>query len=361
MYAVVSDLHCHNYTLFARFNPDGVNSRLRLVLDELLRTAKALKAAGGHTLVIAGDVFHTRGTIDPEVLNPLRATIEEIVGMGIEILIIPGNHDLKSAETEELASSIQNLEQTGLVGMGGVRVFNEPKVVGHVDGMLALVPWRNTQAGLLDDLQKLADLYKGQIAEMDVFIHAGIDGVLSGMPANGLTHMKLAAFGFRRVFAGHYHNHKDFGNGVISIGASTHHNWGDVGTRAGFLMVDAASVTFHASQAPAFIDISDIAEDDIPLVVPGNYVRFRGAAMTDEQVNDFRDELRRMGAAGTSIECPRTSAVLRTTAPQKAAVTTEQSIEAFVLAQPPVSTRVTAAEVTQRAIQLLHEAQAVAA
>lgn len=361
MYAVVSDLHCHGYTLFARFGPDGVNTRLRLVLDELLRAAEELKAAGGDTLVIAGDVFHTRGTIDPEVLNPLRETITLIVDMGVTVLVIPGNHDLKSAETEELSSAVQNLEQTGITGTGGVRVFNKPSYVGHVDGYLGFVPWRNTQAGLLEDLAELAATPGLPLDQTDVFIHAGIDGVLSGMPASGLTHMKLASFGFRRVFAGHYHNHKDFGNGVISIGASTHHNWGDVGTRAGFLLVDAQKVQFQASHAPSFIDISDIAEDDMALAIPGNYVRWRGPAMTEDQVNTFRDELRAMGALGTSIECPRTSTALRLSAPRKVAMTMEQSIDAFVQAAPPTSTRVTSEQVVQRAIQILNEARAVAA
>lgn len=359
MYAVVSDLHCHGYTLFARFGPDSVNTRLRMVLDELLRTARELKAAGGETLVIAGDVFHTRGTIDPEVLNPLREVIAEIVNMGIMVLIIPGNHDLKSAETEELASAVQNLEQVGLTGRGGCRVFNKPGYVGHTDGYLGFVPWRNTQAGLLDDLTDLANTPGLVLDQTDVFIHAGIDGVLSGMPANGLTHMKLASFGFRRIFAGHYHNHKDFGNGVISIGASTHHNWGDVGTKAGFLLVDPTSIKFRASQAPSFIDISDIAEDDMALAIPGNYVRWRGPALTEEQVNAFREELRAMGALGTSIECPRTTTALRMNAPRKVAMTTEQSIEAFIQAAPPTSTRVTPEEVLHRAIQILNEAQAV--
>lgn len=356
-YAILSDIHAHTFTLFSKTNSQGVNSRLDTILGEMLRAADALKLAGGTRMVIAGDIMHTRGQIDPEVLNPLRKTIEQILGMGIDIDAIPGNHDLKSVETQELSSSIQNLSQISLAG-GQFRVFNEPTVIDNGGHLLAFIPWRNTKDGLMADLKKIATDWAAHLSNMDVFIHAGIDGVLSGMPAHGLTHHDLGVFGFRRVFAGHYHNHKDFGNGVVSIGATTHHNWGDVGTRAGFLLVNGndGSFTFNASQAPLFVDVSGMTEEDMMFSVPGNYVRFRGPTMTNEQVKELREELMKMGARGTSIEVPRASSVARSAQPGKA-ISIEQSIEAFVTATPPAS--VDPAAVVKRAIEVLHESQAV--
>jgi DNA repair exonuclease SbcCD nuclease subunit len=359
MYAVLSDIHAHGFTLFAKTDPDGVNSRLRITLNEMLRAARALVAAGGNRMVIAGDLLHTRGQIDPEVLNPLRETISEILAMGIDIDAIPGNHDLKSAETQELSSSIQNLAQISPSG-GVFTVYNEPWVSGVETCGFLFIPWRNTKEQLLKDLQAHAIKYGSKIDKMDVFIHAGIDGVLSGMPAHGLTHTELGAFGFRRVFAGHYHNHKDFGNGVVSIGATAHQNWGDIGTRAGFLLVNETdgSFTFHRSEAPHFIDISGMQPDDILMVAPGNYCRVRGAPMTAEEIRDLRQLLHDMGALGTSIEVPRTNAVLRTTKPASG-VSIAQSIENFVKSAPP-ATGVTAEDVIKRAIETLNESQAVA-
>lgn len=356
-YAVLSDIHAHAFTLFAKPGANGINSRLEIILNEMERAADALLAAGGNTMVIAGDILHTRGQIDPEVLNPLRMTIERIMAKGIDILAIPGNHDLKSAETSEISSSIQNLAQIDLGG-AEFRVFNQRTYVVRDDMQFGFVPWTTSKEQLLDDLKWLAS--KPNHKHLDVFIHAGIDGVLSGMPAHGLTHHELAAFGFRNVFAGHYHNHKDFGNGVTSIGATTHHNWGDIGTRAGFLLVNEMDGSFKhmPTEAPRFVDISGMTEEDMVFAAPGNYVRFRGPTMTNDQVKELREELMKMGAIGTSIEVPRTTQVLRTTQPGKA-VTTEQSIEAFVKASPPASVDPTA--VIKRAIETLHETQAVAA
>lgn len=358
MYAILSDIHAHGFTLFAKTNNAGVNTRLQIILDEMLRAANELQAAGGEIMVIAGDLFHTRGHIDPEVLNPVRGVVEKILMMGIDIYAIPGNHDLKSAETSELSSSIQNLAQISISG-GQFQVLNKPTLVGFDKYALAFVPWRNTKEQLLEDLDDLKTRCGGNPSGVDVFIHAGIDGVLSGMPAHGLTHTELGVFGFRRVFAGHYHNHKDFGNGVVSIGATTHQNWGDIGTKAGFLLVDESTgaITFNRSQAPHFIDISGMDELEMQMEVPGNYARFRGPTMTNDEVKELREELMKMGALGTSIEVPRTMNTVRSTQPAKA-VTIAESIEAFVKSAPPAT--VDPAAVVKRAIETLNESQAVA-
>ncbi|MTH61104.1 metallophosphoesterase family protein [Paracoccus litorisediminis] len=359
-FAILSDIHAHAWTVFGKPGPDGVNNRLSIILAEIERAADELVLRNGDTMVIAGDILHTRGTIDPEVLNPLRACFERVLSRGITVLAIPGNHDLKSAETSELASAIQNLEQIGVSG-GSFTVFNKTTALAQPDGSTFLmVPWHNTQAGLLAALQDVVDNWGLDLAKTDVFIHAGIDGVLSNMPAHGMNHVKLGAFGFRRVFSGHYHNHKDFGNGVVSIGATTHQNWGDVGTRAGFILADAGKIEFMPAQSPSFIDISALQPTDWPMVAGGNYVRYRGASMTGDQVVELRQHLHDMGALGVSVEAPRASSVSRSTAVHQAR-TTEESIDAFVRDVPPADPAVKIEDVVRRSIEILNESQAVAA
>jgi DNA repair exonuclease SbcCD nuclease subunit len=358
-YVVLSDIHAHNWSLFAATNPDGVNTRLRIILNEIERAADALIAKGGHRMIIAGDIFHTRGVMDPEVLNPVRETFDRVIEKGIEVFAIPGNHDLKSRDTIELSSAIQNLEQVGLTG-GSFRVMNEPSIHQTPYFNLCFVPWRNTTEELLRDLGNLAK-EPIVLAKTDVFIHAGIDGVLSGHSAtgSGLTVADLAKFGFRHVFAGHYHNHAVLGSGVVSIGATTHHNWGDVGTRAGFLMVDGlhGTVQFNDTQAPKFVDISGQTEEDMELMSIGNYVRFRGPQMTNEQINEFRDQLKKWGALGTSIEVPRVSAVTRTTAPVKG-LSIKESIDKYVT-DATVPAHLTKQEILKKAQEVFYLSQAV--
>jgi DNA repair exonuclease SbcCD nuclease subunit len=342
-------------------NADGVNSRLQITIDETRRAAQQVLAEGGKTMIISGDVFHARGSIDPEVLNPVRDVTEEILAMGVDIYIIPGNHDLKSNDTSRLSSAVQNLEQISISG-GQVTVMNEVTPVKMEDGYFGFVPWRHNTEALLEDLAKLAK--HPNAADMHVFIHAGIDGVLSGIPGHGLTAAKLSSYGFAGVYAGHYHNHADMSAGlpnrVMSIGAPTHQNWGDVGTQAGFLILDtdANTVTFHDTAAPKFIDISGMSELDMEIESAGNYVRFRGPQMTQDDINELRNQLKAWGALGVSIEVPRKVEALRSTAPATG-LTLDQSVSKFVDEMKDVPAHVDRAAVAKRAMEVLNETRAV--
>jgi DNA repair exonuclease SbcCD nuclease subunit len=359
-FAVLADIHAYGSTIYSGTGADGVNTRLALILSELRRAARTLKAQGGSVMFIAGDIFHTRGSIDPEVLNPLRETIEDILDFGIDIHAIPGNHDLKSKDSRALSSQIENLAQISIAG-GIFRCYNEAIVVGLQDHPFGFVPWRNSIDDLKTDLEALKAAYP-KPEDMHVFIHAGIDGVLSGMPAHGLTDADLAAYGFKRVYAGHYHNHVVFLAGkVVSVGATTHHNWGDVGTRAGFLIVDtdADTVTFYDTQAPKFCDLTGLDELDMELECKGNYVRFRGPTMTQTEINELRDQFRKWGALGVSIEVPKATVATRAAAtPTGKGVTLDQSVGNFIDGSTTIPASIDKAKLKKRAQEVLDASRA---
>lgn len=323
-YLVLSDLHCHGWSAFSRVESNGMNSRLRIIIAEIDRAVGELKKAGGDTCVLAGDLFHERGKIHPEVFNPVYDCFKRHHDDGLFIYAIPGNHDLAGKETTELGNAIQTLS-----AMPNFTVLTKPTVIER----MAFVPWCGTKDGLRATVQELADsMNLSARSETDLFIHAGIDGVLIGVPDHGLTAAECAAWGFRRVFAGDYHNHKIMEGGkVISIGATTHQSWNDVGTKAGFLLVTDDAVRFHASHAPAFVEITgDTPEEDVAPTVEGNYVRLRGVELTHAEVIETRKDLERLGARGVLIQAtPKKPATGRTGAVAKSA-TLEASVAAYV-------------------------------
>lgn len=358
IYGVVSDLHCHAWSVFSQTNRAGINSRLEATLSELRRAGDAVLANGGRTLVVAGDVFHTRGVIDPEVLNPTRAAFAELVGKGIEIHIIPGNHDLKSQDTNELSSAVQNL------GSNRIHIYNKPTLVELDACWLALMPWRWSNSDLLIDLEAIKNqAVTGGIypAAIDVFVHAGVDGVLPHLSGGELTDKKLGAFGFRRVFAGHYHNHVELAHGVVSIGATTHQTWGDVNSRAGFLTVDqlTGDVTFNDTRAPKFVDISGLDEDEMALLCPGNFVRFRGSHMTQADINALRSQFTSWGALGTSIEVPKTVVAARSGASPKTGLTLEASVKSYIDESSDLPAEIDRERLKERAGEVLARSLAV--
>lgn len=323
-YLLVSDIHAHGWSQFSTLLPDGINSRLKIINDELLRASRVLESAGGDQMIFAGDLFHTRGSIDPEVFNPTFDTFRNVSSLDIEIDAVPGNHDLKGKETSELGNAMQKLG-----AIPGMVVHTGPQLITHDFGYALLVPWVSKVDDLKRTLEGQVAAHAAAIGATDLIIHAGIDGVIKGLPDHGLSSSYLASLGFRRVFAGHYHDHKVMEGGkVISIGATTHQTFSDIGAKAGFLLVYEDRVEYHASHAPSFIEINEnTPEEDIPLIVPGNYVRVRGLKMTDSDAQELRKDLERQGAAGISIEVARQVVQARGTTTTKSRTLTESVMD----------------------------------
>lgn len=328
-YLVSSDQHCYNWSTFASIDPlTGVNTRLQTTLAELERSAAELVAAGGSLMFLAGDLFHTRGTIDPECFNPTHDCIKRILAFGVSIYAIPGNHDLKGNSADKLGNAMQTFS-----ALDHFNVITTPTVIPFGGTRVGFVPWErdvNVLMAILRDMH--GSMLPEEAAQTDVIIHAGINEVKPDMPASGLNSADLASIGFKRVFAGHYHDHKIMQDGkVISIGATTQQTFGDVGTKAGFLIVTDTNVGFRSTRAPEFIDIDgETNPEDVPLLVDGNFVRVRGMTLSDEQVVQTRKDLLAMNAKGVSIQTLREVVSERTEGVATKALSLEDSIANFV-------------------------------
>lgn len=358
-YLLVSDLHCHAWSAFATVNERGVNSRLQIILDELERAADELVKAGGNCMFLAGDVFHVRGSIAPSVFNPTFETFVRIAKKGIHVRAIPGNHDLEGKDTTAIGNAFQQLEN-----IGNFEVITEPRLVKVVETTVPgvfMVPWQANKAKLREVIAGIQSIPDIATENYDLILHVGIDGMLDGVPDSGLSAKEVASWGFKRVFAGDYHNHrKADGLEVISIGATTHQTWSDIGTKAGFLLVYPNEVKYHASWAPSFVEITDEDDpDEIPLIVDGNYVRVRGFKLTDAELKLFRENLEEMGARGVTFQVAREVVGARTGSAVAKAATLDESIgkyvETLTLPDPSMLTEVTAA-----ALNILNHVRSIA-
>lgn len=323
VWGLMADLHLHPWSAFASTNADGVNNRLAGLLSEMERCAGEVKAAGGNLIVIAGDVFHVRGSVSPTVLNATRDMMKKTVEeLGVVWVVMPGNHDLEGKETTRISSAVTSLEMTG------VHVISEPKRLGSL-GNLLLIPWVERAADLKVMLQA-----ENIDKDTDLILHAPIDGVIEGLPLHGIEPAFLASLGARRVFAGHYHNHKAFPGGVYSIGALAHHTWSDVKSSAGFLLVSDTQVEWRQSRLPQFIDLDNLVETDpteLSMAVDHNYVRVKVETSKTAEVEAARKELLDMGALGVIVQAkPKPASRPLTASGAIASVSSGASLEVSV-------------------------------
>jgi DNA repair exonuclease SbcCD nuclease subunit len=317
-YALLSDIHCHAWSAFSTVDPDGVNSRLRIILNELMRAARLLKVRKGDTMVLAGDLFHVRGSVKPSVMNPVFETFREISRMGINVYSIAGNHDLEGSDADELGNAMQ-----ALGSIGAFYPITEPTKVDTGAHRIFLLPWYSK----LDALRHQLKNFDGA-KDHDSIIHAPVNGVVKGIPDIGLTPDELADFGFNRVFAGHFHNHVAFPRRVWSIGATTHQTWNDPGSLAGFMMVYPDRVEHIPTEAPQFVDLTK-PEHISPTVVKCNYVRLKLTEVSEADIKAYRDELESMGALAVSIIATKKTEATRESK-IKSGTSLEESVAIFI-------------------------------
>lgn len=322
----MADIHAHSWSAFSTLDSEGRNTRLMDICGEIYRCAKETHEAGGEDVIIAGDLFHVRGSVTPDVFNPVRdVMLRAAKDFTVKFSGIPGNHDLTSKESRKLGSSVAMLETQGIIE------FHHEMVIGK--GIL-MMPWQQDAAEIFRLALEWVKRIGSSPHKVDLIIHRGIDGTLSTMPPHGFTAVNLSALGFKRVFAGDYHHHKDFGGGVYSIGALTHQTWSDVGTKAGFLIVHDDRVDWRCSNAPQFIDISELGDldvDDLSLEVEGHFVRARLGEATAGDITSWRNELLALGAKGVLINAtPKTVTQARAGVTAKSLTALDKSVLDYV-------------------------------
>lgn len=315
VFGIMSDTHNHNWHSFSQTTPDGINSRLEIILDETKRLAQEVKRRGGSTIYHCGDLFHVRGSVAPSVLNPTLQVYQEIINEGIDIRILAGNHDLESKTSKDISSAISAMgyiyDETN---PSYCTVTNDSRL--FYDDKVAMIAWYENIAELLNKIEQVKQSLieeKEKPHQWTLMCHAPIDGVIYGLPEHGLTAQQLADFGFKNVFCGHYHNHKDLGQGVYSVGALTQNSWSDIGSKAGFVIVDEGNVIWYESQAPKFVEITpDFDKKHLKDFVEGNYVRARVSLEHSSEINKLRSFLtNKCGAKGVQIISVRTAPTVR--------------------------------------------------
>lgn len=305
LYGLFSDPHYHNWSAFSKTDANGLNSRLKIQCETTYKMAQFVAEQGCKYLFCAGDTFHTKGVISPTVLYYVTQMFKKIRDdLGLKVVLLAGNHDLETDDSVFSANASASLEGVGveIVCSKGVKTYDFGNTAVH------LISWRSKAAETLYDLKEYFKLIDDD-KQHDVIVHVGINKVLSGLPDTGLDPDELKSIGYRNIFSGHYHNHKVLVDGVTSVGALMHHNWGDVGSSAGFCIVNEDGTFKHyETDAPVFMEAeSAIKEEDFT----GNYVRFKAITDTPEEEEAIKNEIMALSPAGLICNFIRRSTLAR--------------------------------------------------
>lgn len=285
--AIISDVHFNAFKPFATYDC-GENSRLTEIVDAF-REAVSLAAVNGcRALFVCGDLFHTRGALRPSVFNRVFFEVEE-AAEDMEIVIIPGNHDMENYRGGATAVDT-------LAGIRGVRVIKEPNMVEVGDLLVGGIPYIHDHAEFLREFAAMANDWP---KVPDCFlIHQGVDNFATpGMPETTLTAERLATIFAGPIFTGHYHVARKDGT-VISPGSLVQHGFGETQEPKGVWLwdTDSGDIRLVPVAGPSFVTVATKKEAE---QTDGCYVRVK--ADTLAKAEKIKAAAMEVGAKGVVI------------------------------------------------------------
>lgn len=259
----IADVHIANHKAFGGEVRSSINKRCRYTLNVLSDAVNMCHKENG-VLVVVGDLF--------DVTRPEASVIAEVQRIlePVEAILIKGNHDSNSDQPNDHAMAPLRPVAT---------VIEEPTIikVGTTNLWCAPSDPRQTESWLPDVLGRLAK--SRSAADNDaLFIHTGISdpktpkflgAVKDQIPAHTLAGL-CAQHGLTHVFAGNWHNRKDWKISrdgldvhIQQIGALVPTGWDNEGLHGygGVAKFHAQKTTMIEVPGPRFIKVRGDLED----------------------------------------------------------------------------------------------------
>jgi len=278
MISLTADIHFENWADFSKlvkYKGLHINSRLRDTIRAYRRMQKASRKAGSTLHINLGDIFERRGKLDAELYNLALDTVEP-KEEDDHTIIVPGNHDFATKNTDVLRSSVFAFK----------KLFRVEVIEGSYHGTLHnekvhfwFVPYYDNNEDLATVLRSVRKEAKKVKGKKYLFAHAEVKGATMNSRAKSKHGLPPREFGikeFDTIFLGHFHHHQVIAGNIVYVGALTQHNFGDVGQRRGFILLNELKNKWkHVRiKSPRFHVTEDI-EKALELDGKGHFVRFR--------------------------------------------------------------------------------------
>lgn len=201
-----ADIHLANHREFSTVLPDGTNSRLKIGCDVLRHI---ITKAANQVLVIAGDLFHDRESIDISVLRAASDVIEYASTRCAQTFLLAGNHDQYLSKGE-----IHSLQ--AFKNFRNVEVIDKPCYISEISSVM--MPYLNDYDLWRQWWQKLPISGVTPTA----FLHADIIGAeMNGgfLASRGVDLQTLQRPEIPVIISGHYHKPQTLAPGIYYVGS----------------------------------------------------------------------------------------------------------------------------------------------
>lgn len=281
--AVFGDLHGHIYREFNKVTELSGSSRLDEQVKVLNQMKEECKERGIKHVMFAGDLHHTRGKIPTIVGNVIQDCLKTFPEEGIEMLMIPGNHD--DADNSDLPKhSLHAFKE-----ISGITVVDAFEVVDFAGQRVACVRYSKNTKMVMDFINSVED------EDAILLGHLGLSGAFVGKGSypmqDAFKPSDLRPDFFKFIVLGHFHKKQyiEGRNNFLYTGSPLQHTFNDEGSECGFhiLDTDTGLTEFVKIQSPEFHTLeweqcnTDVLKDH---AFNGDYLRI---ILFEDQVEDF--------------------------------------------------------------------------
>jgi DNA repair exonuclease SbcCD nuclease subunit len=233
-FIITGDVHAHAYP-GATFE-DGANRRLA---DIVACLDSAIELAGKHSaedIIVAGDLFHDRKGVRPEVLHRIGEWLERCHDHQIKVTILTGNHDLSiggdgCASVMALTRAAHIVTTACVLELGGRRF-----------GFLPYTDDRELVAKTVKRLAKeKAEVLIGHVGIGDPKYSACVP-VDYEVPGR-ISVDDLRPDDFAQVFLAHYHNAQTLAANVHYVGSPLQLSFKEVGQEKSLVVWNGKRMT----------------------------------------------------------------------------------------------------------------------
>lgn len=232
-YLLTSDLHIHPHFNNNLFIDVGINY--------LKYVEKYCKKNDIKTIFLLGDIFHISSKINIEIFIPVFEQFEKMKNNGLELLMIPGNHEMLSENKKTILNILSPFSKV-------YDCYSVPDL-GDNNVSFHMLPFKR-KYDFDEYTVKMNDNYNVLLTHMDIAnFKMSSNSVSKGVEDR--TFLKK----FDYVFSGHYHIHQHQ-DSIVYIGSPYQQNFGEAGdNNKGFVIYDSSTNKWNLevySEAPKF-------------------------------------------------------------------------------------------------------------
>lgn len=276
----------------------AMNSRLFNIVSALSDVREYCLDNVINTCLMAGDLFHSRGSVETVVFNSVYKVFERFKQDNIEVIMIAGNHDqFDSSPVPE--NSLYTFNQI-------CKVVSVPETIDLIDKdtgeiiKLCALPYSKDKLMLKKYLDKFVEDTKDDTGSDRILMaHLGLSGSLIGS-ANYVISDEwnindLNERYFKYTVLGHYHKPQFVTDGCFYTGSLLQNNFNDEGDKHGFMVLDTDfrwDIQQVALDYPEFITITkDNVETFSAEQLAKNYIRVASNATDADEVMGALDSV----------------------------------------------------------------------